>query len=136
MSEKFFSEGWLKLAHEAERAVTDQSYALMKDPETFTHVMTFEISDRPGVSSSIQFTSGRSVTWTVTPFPEEQVWGRFIGPLEAWRACAEGKASASTQIMSGKIKIAKGDLMEAFAQAPALDLLVRIFGEIDTDWDV
>src|SRR5690348_2152822 len=107
MAEKFFSEGWLKLAHEAERAVTDESYALMKGPETFTHVMTFEISDHPEVSSSIQFVAGRSTTWRTEPFPEDEVWGRFVGPLEAWQACAEGKASASTQIMSGKIKIAK-----------------------------
>ncbi len=136
MSEKFFSEDWLKLAHERERAVTDQSYALMRDPETFTHVMAFEVTDRPGVASYIEFVNGRSVAWTTTPYAEEDVWGRFAGPLEAWRMCAEGKASASTQIMSGKIKIAKGDLMESFAQAPALDLLVRLFGDVDTDWDV
>lgn len=136
MSEKLFSESWTKAAHEVERAVTDQSYALLKNPETFSHVMAFEVSDRPGVASYIQFDAGRSVTWTPTPFPEEQVWGRFVGALDDWRVCAEGKASASTQIMGGKIKIAKGDLMEAFAQAPALDLLVRLFGDVDTDWDV
>ena len=136
MAEKFFSDSWLKAAHEAERAVTEQSYALLKDPETFSHVMTFEISDRPGLASFIEFKNGRSVSWTSTPVPEDQVWGRFVGKLEDWRLCAEGKASASTQIMAGKIKIAKGDMMAAFANAPALDMLVRLFGDVDTDWDV
>ena len=136
MSEKFFSESWLKAAHEAERAVTDQSYKLIKDPETFTHVLAFEVADRPGLASYLRFVAGRSVEWTTTPAPEDDVWARFVGDLDAWRACAEGKASASTQVMAGKIKITKGDMMDAFANAPALDLLARLFGEVDTDWDV
>ena len=136
MSEKFFSESWLKAAHEAERAVTDQSYKLIKNPETFTHVLAFEVSDHPGVASYLRFVNGRSVAWTADATPEEDVWARFAGNLNEWRACAEGKASASTQVMGGKLKITKGDMREAFANAPALDLLARLFGEVDTDWDI
>jgi putative sterol carrier protein len=136
MSEKFFSENWLKAAHDAERAVTDESYKLIKNPETFSHVLAFEVADHPGIASYLRFEAGRSVAWTATPVSEGDVWARFVGKLDDWRACAEGKASASTQVMSGKIKITKGDMMEAFANAPALDLLARLFGEVDTDWDI
>jgi hypothetical protein len=136
MSEKFFSESWLKAAHDAERAVTDESYKLIKNPETFTHVLAFEVSDHPGIASYLRFEAGRSVAWTAAPVPEDDVWARFVGKLADWRACAEGKASASTQVMGGNIKITKGDMMEAFANAPALDLLARLFGEVDTDWDI
>jgi putative sterol carrier protein len=136
MAEKFFSESWLKAAHEAERAVTEESRKLIKDPDTFTHVLAFEVADHPGVNSYLRFEAGRSVAWTATPVPEDDVWARFVGSLDAWRACAEGKASASTQVMGGKIKITKGDMMEAFANAPALDMLARLFGEVDTDWDI
>jgi hypothetical protein len=136
MAEKFFSDSWLKAAHDAERAVTDKSYALLKNPETFSHVLAFEIADRPGVASYLEFKNGRSVSWTTTAPPEEQIWARFVGNLDDVRLCADGKASASTQVMAGKIKVAKGDMMEAFANAPALDLLLRLFGEVDTDWDI
>lgn len=136
MAQKFFSEGWTKAAHPLERAVTDKSFALLKNPEQFSHVLAFEVSDHPGVESYLQFEAGRSVAWTPTPFAEDQVWARFVATLADWRACAEGKASASSQVMAGKVKITKGDLMEAVANAAALDLLVRLFGDVDTDWDL
>lgn len=136
MAEKFFSENWLKEAHELERAVTDESYKLLKNPETFSHVLVFEVADHPGVSSSLQFEAGRSVAWTASSVPDDQAWARLVGNLEDWRSCAEGRTSASTQVMSGRIKIAKGDMMDAFANAPALDMLARLFGNVDTDWNL
>jgi hypothetical protein len=137
MADKFFSQAWTDQALKAERAAADVIYKRLRDAKTFSHVLALEVTDRPGLVTHIQYAEGRSVTWTATElFAEDTVWSRFTANLSDWRAAAEGKAKASNLVMAGKVKLVKGAMKDALANAQAFDRLVETFGEIDTDWDV
>ena len=65
---------------------------------------------------------------------EEQVWARFTGNLEEWRAGAEGQAKAGNLVMAGRLKLTKGAMKDALENAAPFDRPVQCFGVVPTDW--
>ena len=136
MSNKFFSEAWVNEAHKVEQQIGDRLLKAFKNPATFDHVLAFEVADHPTLTTHLEYVGGRSVAWTATDlFPEDQVWARFRANLEHWREAAEGKTPAANLIMAGKMRLTKGTMKAAVENAEPLNILVRSFGEVDTDWE-
>lgn len=133
---KFFSEQWCEKALAAEKEANEQIYKGFKDPVSFTHVMSVECSDKPGLLTQIEYVQGRAVSWRATSWPEDQVWVRFVADLATWRSAAEGDEQGSTLIMAGKIKIAKGLMKDLVENADAFNNWVLSWGDVPTDWDV
>jgi putative sterol carrier protein len=136
MSEKFFSASWVREAIEAERSVSDEIYKRFRNPESFTHILAFDVEDRPGLSTYLEYVQGRAKSWTATPIDENRVWARFGAKLDVWRSAAQGQAKASNLVLSRKIKLLKGSLIDAVAAASPFNRLVRSWGDVDTDWHV
>ena len=134
MSHSFFSPAWCAQALRAENDATAEIYKRFRKPTEFTHVLALEVADRPGLVSHIEYKEGRAVAWTAGSYPEEQVWARFIGNLEDWRAGAEGQAKASNLVMAGRLKLTKGAMKDALENAAPFDRLVQCFGVVPTDW--
>jgi len=133
---KFFSEQWCELALAAEKDNTAQIYNGFKDPATFTHVMSVECTDRPGLITQIEYVQGRAASWSTKLWPEDQVWVRFTADVDTWRMAAEGDEQGSTLIMAGKIKIAKGLMKDLVENADAFNNWVLSWGDVSTDWNV
>ena len=136
MPEKFFSADWVREALVAERKAGDEIYKRFKKPQTFTHILAFAVEDRPNLSTYLDYVEGRSRNWSVGPIDETWVWARFAAPLDVWRSAAEGRAKASNLVIARKIRLVKGGLMDAFETAQPFNLLVKSWGDVDTDWDV
>lgn len=133
---KFFSEEWCEQALAAEKEASTQIYAGFKDPSTFTHVMSVECTDRPGLITHIEYVQGRAKSWSTKLWPEDDVWARFTADLETWRSAAEGDEQGSSLIMAGKIKLAKGLMKSLVENADAFNNWVLSWGDVPTDWDV
>jgi hypothetical protein len=69
-SVKFFSERWCEEALRAETA-HDRLLKAFKDPKTFTHVLAFELTDRPRLVSLLKYVERRPVAWTSTELSAE-----------------------------------------------------------------
>ena len=133
---KFFSEEWCQLALEAEEKSSRQIYSGFKDPATFTHIMSVECKDRSGLLTQIEYVAGKAQSWRPTPWPEDEVWVRFIADVDVWHSAAEGDEQGSDLIMAGKIKIAKGLMKDLIENADAFNNWVLSWGDVPTDWDV
>lgn len=136
MAGKFFSPEWCAQALSAENAVSAEITSLFKDASAFTHVLVFEVSDRPDVVSHLRYEGGKCVAWTAGDCPEDEVWLRFSAPLDQWRNASAGSPAASKLMMIGKMKLTKGALGDAIANKDALDRVVRCGDAVDTDWQV
>ena len=134
---KFFSEEWCRLATEAERAASARIMKALKHPRTFTHVLAFEVADRPGVLSHVKYEEGRLTAWTSTDlFEETEVWARFHANKEHYEQAANGTVPAANLVMGGKMRLLKGTMKDAVENAQAITLFLRSWGNVPTDWDV
>jgi hypothetical protein len=138
MSElKFFSEPWCQEALRSERVLSEEMVKVFRDPAKFNHVMAFEVTDRPGVAVQGKYVEARIQWWTAENLlPEDEVWAVFKGKLEHYRqAVADGTAAASL-VMTGKLRLAKGSMIDAVKNAKAMNALMRHWGTVPTDWDI
>ncbi len=138
MSEsKFFSEEWCQLAMKAEQAESARMQKAFKNPRTFSHVLAFEVADRPGILCHVKYEAGRTTAWTCTDlYPEDEVWARFRANLEHFQEGASGKTPAANLVMAGKMRLTKGTMKDAVENAQSLSLLVRTWGNVPTDWEI
>ena len=131
---KFFSDEWCAAAlanrdGDGERKAT-------KDPDTFTHVLAFEVTDRPELVTHLQYAAGNAVKFSASDLVEEdQVWARFKAKAEHFREAAEGRTPAANLVMRGSMRLAKGAMKDAIENAEALNVIVRNWGNVPTDWD-
>lgn len=135
MAAKFFSPQWCAQALSAENAASAEIISGFKEA-SFTHVLAFEVSDRPDVVSYLRYEEGKCVAWTTDLFREDDVWLRFSAPLDQWRNASSGSPTASKLMMIGKMKLTKGALKDAIANKDPLDRIVLCFNAVDTDWQV
>jgi putative sterol carrier protein len=134
---KFFSEEWCQEALKSEQALPDKVLKEFKNAPKFTHIMGFEVTDRPGVAVQGDYIKGRVQSWTSKNLlPQEQLWALFKGKLENYREAVTGKTPAVNLVMSGKIRLAKGTMKDALENAKGLDILLRHWGTVPTDWDI
>jgi hypothetical protein len=136
MTAKLFSPEWCAQALVAENAASAEITSLFKDASAFTHVLAFEVSDRPDVVSHLRYEGGKCVAWTADLYPEDEVWARFSAQLVHWQNAAAASPVASKLVMIGKMKLSKGALKDAIANAKAFDRIVQCFSAVDTDWQV
>jgi hypothetical protein len=133
----FFSEEWCQFALKAEQADSTKIMKALKNPKTFTHVLAFEVADRPGVQTHLKYDAGRATAWTALDlFDESEVWARFRANLEHFQEAASGKTPAANLVMSGKMRLVKGTMKDAVENAQSLTLLVRSWGTVPTDWGI
>lgn len=131
---KFFSDEWCAAAlatrdSDAERKAT-------KDPETFTHVLAFEVTDRPELITHMQYVAGDVVKFSASDLVEDdQVWARFKAKIEHYREAVEGRTPAANLVMGGKMRLVKGSMKDAIANAEAVNVIARNWGNVPTDWD-
>jgi hypothetical protein len=131
---KFFSDDWCAAAlscrdGDGERKVT-------KNPDSFTHVLAFEVTDRPELVTHMQYVAGHAVKFSATDLVEEdQVWARFKAKAEHFREAVEGRTPAANLVMRGSMRLVKGSMKDAIANAEALNVIVRNWGKVPTDWD-
>jgi hypothetical protein len=134
---KFFSEEWCQFALKAEQAESTRIMKALKKPHTFTHVLAFEVADRPALKCHVKYEAGRTTVWTATDlFDEAEVWARFRADLEHYQEAASGRTPAANLVMAGKMRLVKGTMKDAVENAQSLTLLVRCWGNVPTDWDV
>lgn len=138
MSEpKFFSEEWCREATKVEHARSDELVKILKNPATFTHVLAFEVADRPGVVVHGQYVEGRPTAWTSENlFPEDEIWAQFKAKLEHFQEALSGKTPGAHLVMGGKMRLVKGSMKDAVENAEPLNLLMRLWGTVPTDWDI
>ncbi|ABG99980.1 conserved hypothetical protein (plasmid) [Rhodococcus jostii RHA1] len=132
---KFFSREWCDAAIEAVNA-NEAFRAGLKDPLTFTNKMEFGVLGRDGVASHLESKEGKIVSWTPRTFDESELWMVVNGSLETWQTAAAGDVAGEKLLMTGQIKLAKGPVSGAIENAAALNVFLRTWGEIPTDWDV
>jgi hypothetical protein len=135
---KFFSEDWCAAAaaaHQGDLAVR-QAKAL-RDPAKANYILAFEVADRPDLISHVEIVAGHVKNWSATNlYPEDQIFARFVAPIEHFRDAAEGRTPAANLVMGGKMRLAKGTMKDAIENARALNVLLGAWGELPTDWDV
>jgi putative sterol carrier protein len=138
MSEpKFFSEEWCREALKLEEAHNPEMRKTLKNPDTFSHVLGFEVADRPGVIVHGQYVEGRPAVWTSENlFPDDQIWAAFRANLEHFQEAVSGKTPAASLVMGGKIRLVRGSMKDAIENAQPLNLLMRLWGTVPTDWDI
>jgi hypothetical protein len=136
---KFFSEAWCStaLALRTDEIVAGE-YKTVKKPDGFDHILAFEVIDRPGLITHLEYKDARAVGFSATERPEEsRVWVRFRGKLEHFREAVEGSTSASNLVMRGGLKLAKGSMTDAIKNAKSMNFIMRNWwGVVPTDWDV
>lgn len=132
---KFFSQEWCDAALEAVNA-NEAFRAGLKDPSTFTNKMEFGVLGLDGVASHVESKEGRIVSWTPRKFDESELWIIINGSLNTFQTAAAGREGGEKLLMTGQIKLAKGPVSAAIENAEALNVFLRTWGEIPTDWDV
>lgn len=131
---KFFSPQWcVEMAQIAN--ADDQMYRGLHDAKTFTNHMHFGLVERPEVAIHVDWEQGKIANAAPARYGESDLWAMLNAHPDTWRLCAEG-ASASTLLMAGKVKLAKGPMTAAIQNAKALDRFVNLWGRIPTDWAV
>jgi len=136
---KFFSEEWCDAALAAHvGALAEAEAKAVKDPANFNRVIAFEIADRPDLVTHLEYAGGRAVSWrsATNLFDEDRVCACFRGKVEHFREAAEGKTPAANLVMGGKVRLAKGSMKDAIENAKALNIIIRAWGDLPTDWDV
>lgn len=132
---KFFSPEWCNAAIAAINANPEFSAGL-KDPSTFTNKMEFGVIDREGLVSHVESVEGRVESWTPRTFDEGELWMIINASLKTWQTAAEGREGGEKLLMTGQIKLAKGPVAAVVENSEALNVFLRTWGEIPTDWDV
>ena len=134
MTTPFFSQNWC-----ASAAVEANNSAAMrkgfKNPAEFNHLMALVVVDRDGLTTEVQFKDGRVASWTPAKPRPDDMWAILAADAATWRSAAEGASNASKLLMAGQIKLRKGPIGAAIANAEALDEFVKSWGSVTTDWD-
>lgn len=134
---KFLSEEWCSEATNIEHSMGDEVLKIFKKPAQFTHVLQFEVGDRPGVVVQGEYVGGRVKAWTSGNLhPADQVWASFRAKLEHFQEATSGRTPAASLVMGGKIRLVKGSMKDAIENAEALNFLLRSWGTVPTDWDI
>lgn len=134
---KFFSEEWCAEATRVEQIRSDEVVKTFKNPAKFNHVLAFAVADRPGVFAQAEYVEGRLKAWTSgSLYSDDEVWSSFRANLEHYQEATSGKTEPTKLFMGGKIRLVKGTMKDAMENAKALDLLMKIWGTVPTDWDI
>jgi hypothetical protein len=134
---KFFSEDWCQVALKTEQALTEEMLREVKGFDKFSHIMAFEVADRPGVIVHGEYIEGHIQTWTAENlFPEDKVWVMFKGKLANFQEAVTGNSTTLSLVMKQKLRLVKGSMKDSIENAPAMDRLLRHWGTVPTDWDI
>ena len=135
---KFFSDEWCAAALAAHHGeLAERQIKAVKDPANFNHLIVFEVTDRPDLVTELQYTGGRAVSWSAAnDHGEDQAWARFRGAIEHYREAADGTIAAAGLVMAGKLRLVKGSMRDAVENAQALNIIIRAWGDLPTDWNV
>lgn len=105
-----------------------------KDADSFTHLLACVCEDETSQVTYLSWREGVLVEWHDRVTNDDDTWLAIAASRTNWMTLATSGESASRYLLKRKLRLTKGSLASAMANAPALNEFIRTCAVIDTAW--